>query len=195
MRSGIGSSPWSIAIRSSSPRSTASRCCAGAKDCGKWLAQRSRPEDLGFLVAIGGDGGADRLAISAELEALGLRPVSAVHPAAYVARDARAGAGLQVMAGAVVGARAELGAQVIVNTGAVVDHECHLGDGVHIGPGARLAGCVEVGERAFIGTGAVVLPRVAIGSGAVIGAGSVVTRDVPPGVVSVGSPAKPTRNV
>ena len=84
---------------------------------------------------------------------------------------------------------------MIVNTGAIVDHECRLGDGVHVGPGARLAGCVEVGERSFIGTGAVVLPRVVIGCGAVIGAGAVVTRNVPSGVVSIGSPAKPMRNV
>ena len=36
----------------------------------------------------------------------------------------------------------------------------------------------------------IVLPCVTIGSGSIVGAGSVVTRDVPPGVIVAGNPAK-----
>lgn len=41
-----------------------------------------------------------------------------------------------------------------------------------------------------IGASALIMPGVVIGEGAVVGAGAVVTRDVPPGVVAIGMPAR-----
>jgi len=49
---------------------------------------------------------------------------------------------------------------------------------------------VSIRDNVWVGTGAVVLPGVTIGDGAVVGAGSVVTRDVPPGTVVAGNPAR-----
>jgi sugar O-acyltransferase (sialic acid O-acetyltransferase NeuD family) len=158
-----------------------------------FLAWRDGERDLagiGCLVAIGGDKGADRVKLQRDLAASGLVPLTAIHRAAFVAGDARIGAGSQILAGSVVAVDCTLGEACIVNTGATVDHECRLGDGVHVCPGAHLAGCVTVGEFAMIGTGAVVLPRVEIGAGAIVGAGAVVTRDVPAGVTVVGNPAR-----
>jgi acetyltransferase-like isoleucine patch superfamily enzyme len=48
---------------------------------------------------------------------------------------------------------------------------------------------------ARIGGGAVICPGVEIGEEAFVGAGAVVTKDVPPGVVVVGSPARVLRDV
>lgn len=45
-------------------------------------------------------------------------------------------------------------------------------------------------EGAYVGAGSIILPCVEIGSHAVIGAGSVVTKDVPPGAIVAGSPAR-----
>lgn len=150
----------------------------------------ANPGPCRFLVAVGGGGGGARLDLHRELTADGLAAATAVHPAAYVAWNARLGPGCQVLANATVGAEAVLGTACIVNTAASIDHECELGDGVHVGPGATLAGCVRVGDRSFVGAGAVVLPRVAVGRGATVGAGAVVTRDVPAGAVVVGVPAR-----
>ena len=49
---------------------------------------------------------------------------------------------------------------------------------------------IRIGHNVWIGGGAIVLPGVTVGDDAVIGAGSVVTRDVAPGAVVVGNPAR-----
>lgn len=52
---------------------------------------------------------------------------------------------------------------------------------------------IVVGDDVFMGAGCIVLAGVNIGNGAAVGAGSVVSRDVPPGAVVVGAPAKVVR--
>jgi acetyltransferase-like isoleucine patch superfamily enzyme len=49
---------------------------------------------------------------------------------------------------------------------------------------------VVIGRGVFIGTRAIVLKGVTIGDRAVVGAGAVVTKDVPPGHLAVGNPAR-----
>lgn len=56
--------------------------------------------------------------------------------------------------------------------------------------GRELARPITIGNDVWIGGRAVVSPGVAVGDGAVIGAGSIVPRDVPPGVVIAGNPAR-----
>lgn len=50
---------------------------------------------------------------------------------------------------------------------------------------------VVIEKNVWIGSGAVILPGVRIGSGSIVGAGAVVDRDVEPGTVVVGVPARP----
>lgn len=47
-----------------------------------------------------------------------------------------------------------------------------------------------IGDRVTIGTGSIIVGPITVGDDAVIGAGSVVTRDVPPGAVVAGVPAR-----
>lgn len=147
-------------------------------------------QDIGFVVAIGGDRGQDRLEIHYRLRADGLQPINVVHPTAFVAYNAEISEGVQILANSSVCVGVKLGVSVIINTAATVDHESLIGDGVHIGPGAKLAGCVEVGNNTFIGTGAVVLPRIKIGANCVVGAGAVVNKDLPDNVIAFGNPCR-----
>ena len=61
--------------------------------------------------------------------------------------------------------------------------------------GLEYARPIVVGNDVWIGGNVTVLPGVTIGDGAVIGAGSVVVHDVPPGVVAVGNPCKPVKEI
>jgi sugar O-acyltransferase (sialic acid O-acetyltransferase NeuD family) len=120
----------------------------------------------------------------------GFEFVAVAHPSAIIASRIRFGAGVQVLAGAVLQTGVSLADNVIVNTRASVDHDCVLGRDVMIGPGAVLCGEVSVAAAAYVGAGAVLMPGVQVGAHAVIGAGSVVTSDVPGGATVVGNPAR-----
>jgi maltose O-acetyltransferase len=52
-----------------------------------------------------------------------------------------------------------------------------------------------IGDNVWLGGGVIVCPGVTIGANSVVGAGSVVVRDLPAGVVAVGSPARVVREL
>jgi acetyltransferase-like isoleucine patch superfamily enzyme len=71
-----------------------------------------------------------------------------------------------------------------------------LGDRRHHEKGMRermLAEPIVIGDNVWLGGGVIVCPGVRIGADMVVGAGSVVVRDLPAGVVAVGSPARVVR--
>ena len=88
-----------------------------------------------------------------------------------------------------------------------------IGDDVQIGPNVQLltathplepgprrdkweaARPIVIGDNVWLGGGVIVCPGVTIGADTVVGAGSVVVRDLPAGVVAVGSPARVVRDL
>jgi UDP-perosamine 4-acetyltransferase len=122
-----------------------------------------------------------RQRLQAEMSARGFTFPTLVHPAAWIAPDARLGAGVQIMAGAVVQPGCTIGVGTIVNTRAGIDHDTTLGSGVHIAPGATLCGGLSVEDGAFIGAGATVIQGCRIGAGALVAAGACVIADLRPG--------------
>jgi bifunctional UDP-N-acetylglucosamine pyrophosphorylase/glucosamine-1-phosphate N-acetyltransferase len=75
--------------------------------------------------------------------------------------------------------------------------DADVGEDVNIGAGTITANydgrrkhTTKIGDRAFIGSDTILLAPITVGEGAVTGAGSVVTRDVPPGKLAVGVPAR-----
>jgi UDP-perosamine 4-acetyltransferase len=144
-----------------------------------------------FAVGVGGVGdNGPRRRLFEQAQAHGLAAVTVQHPAAVRSRRTKVGEGSVLLAGAMVNAGAILGRNVIVNTGAIVEHDCTVGDHVHIASGATVASSVRIGEGAHVGAGATVRQGLTVGRGAIIGAGAVVVKDVAPGTVVVGIPAR-----
>ena len=54
---------------------------------------------------------------------------------------------------------------------------------------------IVIEDGAWLGGGVIVCPGVTIGENTVVGAGSVVTRDLPAGVLAVGNPCRPVREL
>lgn len=143
-----------------------------------------------FIVSIGSNVVRKRIA-----ESLSADFCRVFHPSAVISPSAVIGEGTVVMQGAVIQAEARVGKHCIVNTAATIDHECCLGDYVHLSPRVTLCGNVQVDEGIRIGAGATVIQGVKIGRWCVIGAGSVVTKDIPDGVVAVGTICKPIKPI
>lgn len=121
---------------------------------------------------------------------LGLSPQTLVHPSAIISKFAQVAEGAQLLPSCVVNAGAKIGSNTIINSGAIVEHDCVVMDHAHVATGAVLASTVTVGEGAHIGAGASVRQCQKIGNAAVVGMGAVVIRDVPPGMVVMGVPAR-----
>lgn len=92
----------------------------------------------------------------------------------------------------IIGSRVTVGANTII-----ADTDFHPLD-----PARRRAAPLDgatapitIEDDVFIGMQCLILKGVSLGVGCVIGAGSVVTRDVPPGVIAAGSPARVIRTL
>jgi bifunctional N-acetylglucosamine-1-phosphate-uridyltransferase/glucosamine-1-phosphate-acetyltransferase GlmU-like protein len=79
---------------------------------------------------------------------------------------------------------------VIVSAQVTIGHDTIVGDYAQLAPGVQVAGGSRIGEGAMIGIGAVLCPEVSVGAWATVAAGAVVTRDVPPGALAMGVPAR-----
>ncbi len=111
--------------------------------------------------------------------------------------------------------RVFIGSNVFINADLMVigSGKITIGDNVLIGPCTRLytpnhsvdvdlrrAGWelglpITLEDDAWLGGSVVVCPGVTVGRGSVVGAGAVLTKDVPPGVVVGGNPARVIREV
>ena len=118
------------------------------------------------------------------------RWVSLVDPSAFVSRTAILGAGCVIYPNCFVGLNARLGDRVFCLSGSVINHDDVLEDGVTVASGVLLAGQVHVEAGCYLGQGCTVRQFLRLGRGSMVGMGAVVIRDVPPGSIVVGNPAR-----
>jgi maltose O-acetyltransferase len=108
-----------------------------------------------------------------------------------------------------------IGARTFVNFGLVALDVAPItiGDDVQMGPYVQLltpthplepelrrakweaAEPITISDNVWLGGGVIVCPGVTIGADSVVGAGAVVTRDIPAGVLALGSPARVVRSL
>jgi sugar O-acyltransferase (sialic acid O-acetyltransferase NeuD family) len=131
-----------------------------------------------------------RLDLISRLEGARASFKTLVHTTAYIAPTATIGLGNVICPLVFVGPGARLGDHVAVNVGACIGHDSVVEEGSIVSPNATICGSAHLGRGVFIGAGATVAPGVHIGRNSQIGAGSVVYRQVPPGSLAIGNPAK-----
>jgi len=87
-----------------------------------------------------------------------------------------------------------------VNLGAnstMIDTDFHPLDPIErrLNPQDAEAAPININDDVFIGMNCLILKGVTIGQNSIIGAGSVVSRDIPPGVIAAGNPAKIIKSI
>ena len=125
--------------------------------------------------------------------------------------ETKIGTFVEIQKNARVGARCKVSSHTFICEGVTIEDECFIGHGVVFindlypratNPDGTMQTPADwqvvptvVRRRASVGSGSTILCGVTIGEDAVIGAGSVVTKDVPPGVIVAGNPARIIRRV
>jgi acetyltransferase-like isoleucine patch superfamily enzyme len=123
-----------------------------------------------------------------------------------VREECRIGDHVSIWSHTIVDYGVTIGHHVQLHSGIYVAQYSTIEDDVFLAPGVKFANdvhpvcskCMQgptIKRGARLGVGVVVGAGVVIGEGALVGAGSVVTRDVPPGVVVAGNPARVVRAV
>jgi acetyltransferase-like isoleucine patch superfamily enzyme len=125
--------------------------------------------------------------------------------------DSQLGTFVEIQKNVVVGARCKISSHSFICEGVHIEDQVFIGHGVMFTnvlrprattPGGALQTEADweviptrVKRRASIGSGAVIVCGTTIGENAIIGAGAVVTKDVPPGEIWAGNPARPFKTV
>ncbi len=119
-----------------------------------------------------------------------------------IGRDCKIAAYVEIQRGVIIGDRCKVEAFAFIPSGVTIEDE------VFVGPHAVFTNDLHpravgdwsvtptvVKKGAAIGAGSVIVCGVTIGENAMVGAGSVVTKDVPPGTLVVGNPAKAIKKI
>ena len=125
--------------------------------------------------------------------------------------NTKIGAFVEVQKNAAIGRNCKISSHTFICEGVEIEDDVFIGHGVTFvndsypratAPGGKLQTEADwtveptlVKKGASIGSGSTILAKVTIGENAIVGAGSVVTKDVLPGTIVAGNPAKIIRKI
>jgi acetyltransferase-like isoleucine patch superfamily enzyme len=125
--------------------------------------------------------------------------------------ETKIGAFVEIQKNATVGRRCKISSHTFICEGVTIEDHVFIGHGVTFINDSYPRATTETGDLqtqadwrveptmvkrgASIGSGVTILSNVTIGERAIVGAGSMVTRDVPPGAIVAGNPARVLRSV
>jgi acetyltransferase-like isoleucine patch superfamily enzyme len=128
-----------------------------------------------------------------------------------IGEGSKIGAFVEIQKNARIGRNCKISSHTFVCEGVTIEDNVFVGHGVvfinDTYPRATIPGgmlqtetdwkveTTVVKKGASIGSGSAILCKVVIGENALVGAGSVVTKDVPPGAIVAGSPARVLRYI
>ncbi len=154
-----------------------------------WL-RSAPPTIIGGIVAIGDNWIRAKVVDKLKEQYPAFTFITAIHPAASIAKGARIGEGTVVMAGAVINSDALLGEHCILYPHASIDHDSEIEKFVAFAPKAVTGGQVRIGAYSAVSIGACIIHGRTIGTHTVIGAGATVVGDIPDFQVAYGTPAR-----
>ena len=131
-----------------------------------------------------------RRVVADRLAGAGWAAATLIHPAAVVGSAAEIREGTIVCAGVQVSTNVRIGRHVHLKPNATIGHDTRLASYVSVNPGAVISGDVDIEADVLVGAGAVVLQGLRIGASSTVGASSCLTKDLPPGAVAKGVPAR-----
>ena len=124
--------------------------------------------------------------------------------------DTKIGTFVEIQKGSKIGRRCKVSSHTFICEGVTIEDEVFIGHGVTFTndtyPRATTGGALQtasdwrveptlVKKGASIGSGATILCNIVIGERAIVGAGAVVTKNVPPGAIVAGNPARVLRSI
>jgi len=148
--------------------------------------------DAQVLLCVGN--GAARHRLADRLAAMGVdedRYATVIHPSVDVPRGCTVGQGSVLLAHVALTTAVRVGRHVVAMPNVTLTHDNVVGDFATLCAGVTLGGGVVVGEGAYLGMNASVRERLTVGPFATLGMGAVLLRDLPPGQVWTGVPARP----
>jgi UDP-2-acetamido-3-amino-2,3-dideoxy-glucuronate N-acetyltransferase len=129
-----------------------------------------------------------------------------------VGDETKIGTFVEIQKDSKIGSRCKISSHTFICSGVTIGSGCFIGHGVmfindnhprSINEKGEIEGEKDwsgryvqttIGNNVSIGSNATILGGVTVGDGVLIGAGSVVTKDVPPGMIVAGNPARNFNN-
>lgn len=127
-----------------------------------------------------------------QVKEMGYTPVSYVSSKAFVWRNVEIGENCFVFENNVIQYHVSIGDNVVLWSGNHVGHRTRIEDNCFVSSHVVISGYCEIGTNSFLGVNCCIGDFRKVGADCIVGAGAVVVKNLEPGQVYVGNPARPT---